>query len=75
MNPLTGEEGEGAPGGYMLTVVVSKQTNLHNLNLGCNEFSSMTLQKLVTRIIESGVCNTLKELNLSFINFDSEVNV
>ena len=39
-------------------------------------FTSVSFEKLITRIAESDVCNTLKELNLeSSVNFDSDESV
>ena len=55
----------------MLTQVISNQTSsLQNLYLYSNYFSSVSTEKLLTRISKCGVCNTLKELNLdSSANF------
>ena len=49
----------------MLTQVIINQTSsLQILNLGQNQFSSVDSEKLLTRMIECGVCSTLKVLNL-----------
>lgn len=44
----------------MLTEVISNKTSsLQTLNLARNRFSSVSFEKLVTKIAECGVCSTL----------------
>ena len=61
----------------MLTQVISNQTSsLQNLDLYNNSFSSVSTEKLLTRIAECSVCSTLQELNLNgSANFDSDKTV
>ena len=61
----------------MLTQVISNQTSsLQNLDLYNNSFSSVSTEKLLTRIAECGVCSTLQELNLNgSANFYSDKTV
>ena len=60
----------------MLGEVISNQTScLQILQLGCNNFSSVNTEKLLTKIAECGVCSTLKKLNLDSANFDSDESV
>ena len=61
----------------MLTEVIGNQTScLQILNLNGNAFSSVSTEKLMTKIAECGICSTLKELYLNFsINFGSDESV
>ena len=61
----------------MLTEVISKMTSsLQELNLGKNNFSSVSFERLVTKIAECGVCSTLQKLKLNVsANFDSDESV
>ena len=58
----------------MLTEIISNQTSfLQTLYLDGNYFSSVSTEKLLTRIAECGVCSTLQELLLrSVVNFGSD---
>ena len=61
----------------MLTEVISNQTSsLKTLNLNSNDYSSVSTEKILTRIAECGVCSTLKVLNLQkSTNLDSDESV
>ena len=61
----------------MLTEVISKmKSSLQVLDLEYNGFSSVSFEKLVTKISESGVCSTLNKLLLNrSTNFDSDQSV
>ena len=61
----------------MLTEVIRNQKScLQTLNLNHSFFSSDDTEKFLTCIVESGVCSTLKELNLeSTVDFDLDASV
>ena len=61
----------------MLAEVISNMTSsLQRLTLDYNEFSSVSFEKLVTKIAECGVCSTLKVLDLHrSANFDSDESI
>ena len=58
----------------MLNEIISKQvSSLQVLDLKRNSFSKVHFAKVMTRIVECGVCSTLKELILwSSTNFEAE---
>ena len=51
---------------------MSKQSGLEVLNLNSNYFASASTQKVLTRITDCGLTNSLKELKISCSNFDSD---
>ena len=61
----------------MLSEVISNLTSsLQILNLRWNHFSSVSFEKLLTKIAECSVCSSLKDIRLSAsTNFDSDESV